>query len=429
MGVYDRKIYLPAPLETGWGTGINANFSRLADVGYNVKAFNAAGNDSTDDTAALQAALNAANTDGGGVVYLPKGVYRHTGLTFYPNTVIQGASGLRGTVTSAPSAASILKYTSSGSGRAYDARDCVGLVIWDVALLYNHPSFTGPVLDLSKNTLTPNAITVERCVIGGETSSSASAAALVNLPGVVNATIRGCILRYGVDGILGRSVSGDITNAIRIENNFNVGSALSGYIIKNAGQGWMVTGNAFEPVGSSAPGAYTEAFQSLNVVWEGNWHGDNTAAGAWLTFQTGTASVGWHIVGNRFAVQDNATGILFQSNSTKSFTIENNFFSGSAGGKGIDFGATGSHDGMIVHPNFASSGVTLLNGTVPNIRALMNDATSIRGEMLSHKVKAGAITDADFGATPADGTIGVDSTNGRLYFRHGGVWHYVTQTA
>lgn len=42
---------------------------------FNVKVYGATGNGSTDDTAAIQAALNAANTQGGGTVYLPYGQY------------------------------------------------------------------------------------------------------------------------------------------------------------------------------------------------------------------------------------------------------------------------------------------------------------------------------------------------------------------
>ncbi len=45
------------------------------------------------------------------------------------------------------------------------------------------------------------------------------------------------------------------------------------------------------------------------------------------------------------------------------------------------------------------------------------------------KIKAGTVSDVDFDETPADGTIAVDSTNGRTYFRYGGAWHYVNKTA
>lgn len=59
---------------------------------YNVKAgYGAKGNGTADDTAAIQAALNAANTAGGGTVYLPAGAYLiSSALTVYGYTVIRG---------------------------------------------------------------------------------------------------------------------------------------------------------------------------------------------------------------------------------------------------------------------------------------------------------------------------------------------------
>jgi len=46
---------------------------------------------STDDTAAIQAAIDAAHTDGGGMVFFPSGTYRtDTALTLYSNIVLQG---------------------------------------------------------------------------------------------------------------------------------------------------------------------------------------------------------------------------------------------------------------------------------------------------------------------------------------------------
>ena len=52
----------------------------VADLGgmgdwYNVKSYGATGNGSTDDTTAVQAAIDAAASAGGGVVYFPRGVY------------------------------------------------------------------------------------------------------------------------------------------------------------------------------------------------------------------------------------------------------------------------------------------------------------------------------------------------------------------
>ncbi len=60
---------------------------------YNVREapFNAAGNGATDDTAAFQAAMNAAANDGGGVVTVPAGKYRiATHLTVPANVTLEG---------------------------------------------------------------------------------------------------------------------------------------------------------------------------------------------------------------------------------------------------------------------------------------------------------------------------------------------------
>lgn len=61
---------------------------------YNVRdpQFGATGNGSTDDTAALQAALEAAYTSGGGVVYVPEGIYLISQtLQIGSNTTLKGA--------------------------------------------------------------------------------------------------------------------------------------------------------------------------------------------------------------------------------------------------------------------------------------------------------------------------------------------------
>jgi len=53
---------------------------RFASV-RNVRDFGAVGNGTTDDTAAIQAAIARVVSDGGGTVYFPPGSYKHTGLT------------------------------------------------------------------------------------------------------------------------------------------------------------------------------------------------------------------------------------------------------------------------------------------------------------------------------------------------------------
>ncbi|MDT3724888.1 glycoside hydrolase family 55 protein [Streptomyces sp. DSM 41972] len=72
---------------TAAGTVAAGNDGRLTDW-RNVRATGAVGDGTADDTAALQSALDAAGTAGGGVVFLPAGTYRiseplqlHSGVT------------------------------------------------------------------------------------------------------------------------------------------------------------------------------------------------------------------------------------------------------------------------------------------------------------------------------------------------------------
>lgn len=62
---------------------------RLLD--YNVKAYGAVGDNTTDDTTAIQSALNAAHAAGGGIVTIPYGEYKlSAALTVYTGTTLRG---------------------------------------------------------------------------------------------------------------------------------------------------------------------------------------------------------------------------------------------------------------------------------------------------------------------------------------------------
>lgn len=91
----------------------------LGASGVDVTAYGATGNGSTDDTAAIQKAINAANGQG---VYFPAGVYRVTRQLTFPAGGYQGASGavLKGStgsqLASAVSNVSIDGLTFDGGG-------------------------------------------------------------------------------------------------------------------------------------------------------------------------------------------------------------------------------------------------------------------------------------------------------------------------
>lgn len=91
------------------------NANTLLDKGsmvYNVKAYGAVGNGSTDDTAAIQSAIDACKAAGGGIVWFPSGTYKlvtnplkmYSGATptivAYSNITLMGAGsvGTNGTI-------------------------------------------------------------------------------------------------------------------------------------------------------------------------------------------------------------------------------------------------------------------------------------------------------------------------------------------
>ncbi|MGI9091544.1 MAG: glycosyl hydrolase family 28-related protein [Gemmatimonadaceae bacterium] len=79
---------------TGWAPAVPASASGTATGWLNVKAapYNAAGDGTTNDAGAIQAALTAANTAGGGVVFLPPGTYIiNRYLLIYSNTYLRGS--------------------------------------------------------------------------------------------------------------------------------------------------------------------------------------------------------------------------------------------------------------------------------------------------------------------------------------------------
>ncbi len=85
------------PVSTAQQTALDLK-ANLADLHYNVKAaaYGATGDGTTNDRAAIQAAIDAASTAGGGTVHFPAGTYRvATALTPKPNVNLAGVSNVK----------------------------------------------------------------------------------------------------------------------------------------------------------------------------------------------------------------------------------------------------------------------------------------------------------------------------------------------
>lgn len=151
------------------GTAINTSFRNLGTTltsrGYDVKvAYGAVGDGSTNDTTAIQNAIDDAKAAGGGIVFLPIGTYSVSTLNWWPTVSIIGVSA-QASVLKARAAGSMLSYQGDltaanpsvvGSGRlsnfAMDGNSSTGTTgmdfrriphfYWD-SLFIHHFSSTG----------------------------------------------------------------------------------------------------------------------------------------------------------------------------------------------------------------------------------------------------------------------------------------------
>lgn len=82
--LYDRAQTFTAPQQALVKNKIGANLN------FNVQSYGAKGDGLTNDSVAIQAAINAANASGGGTVYFPSGTYLCIGLLGKSNVRIEG---------------------------------------------------------------------------------------------------------------------------------------------------------------------------------------------------------------------------------------------------------------------------------------------------------------------------------------------------
>src|SRR5712692_2202885 len=107
----ERNIQMPGPL--------NANYTSLASEVVDVKRdFQAQGDGTSDDTTAIQNAINAAaNNFGGGTVYFPPGIYNITAsLTITASGVSLVGAGAGVSILRAPAGKETLAMLVIGDG-------------------------------------------------------------------------------------------------------------------------------------------------------------------------------------------------------------------------------------------------------------------------------------------------------------------------
>lgn len=120
---YGLKTKKPVDFSGSSSVNLGVNTSSLPV--YNVHVYGAKGDGATDDTTAIQNAINAANAAGGGTVFLPSGTYKTTDfLVPLSNVKIQGAGSGSTTIAGYGQQFSIMKNLASVASPTTDIEIC-----------------------------------------------------------------------------------------------------------------------------------------------------------------------------------------------------------------------------------------------------------------------------------------------------------------
>lgn len=323
---------------------------------YNVKDYGATGDGVTDDTAAIQAAINAAGVTGG-EIYFPNGTYIcASGLDCSTTSNVNLRFVGNGGTGAGASTKTILRYTGT-EARFIDARGSYGFVLEEMMVLYSNILFTGKLVDIGGNTRDSAYGLIRRCYIGGTGVGVDNAAALISYNNAIIQTVEHCSFGAAVVAVLGMENSAtDYSNVINVQNCVFNGETLP---LKNAGDTWNIINCTFEsPIGSIY--RYDTGITANGLNFTGCWSGDVTGTGV---TQIEFAGNNLNITGCNLSSDGTATIVEIIGSSCFGIKIEGNEFKSSL--KGVDFGTTSGHTGVSIKNNAWSTITTKVAGTIP----------------------------------------------------------------
>ena len=296
--------------------------------------YNAVGNGVADDTAAIQAALDAANAAKGGMVFL-RGTHRVTGLTVAGFKDVEIAGTTRGRVTG-----SGLLYAGSVGGTTIQADNAEGFAVRGLAFTAASASFTGRHIDFTNAEAMPQAyhILIEWCFFAG---GGGALHTNIRAGGGHNYTIRRNNFYKADINILGREplyAVPQTVQAVLIERNWFEMGATTAHIM-NPYVNWKITNNAVEPLidGNAGFVKLRDGATLVNVTIEDNWIGDIGTGGSGS--QVDLAGGPFRVTGNLFTAGATGVGMRAVGVVERGCCVEDNRIVGQASSVFIDWGA------------------------------------------------------------------------------------------
>jgi hypothetical protein len=292
--------------------------------------YNAVCDGVTDDSTAIQAAINAMPATGG-YLAIPSGKFCNFGttLSFVGHNYIT-LTGF-GTRTAGAASASGLRYT--GTVRGFDLRDTYSITLQNLYLTWTSTTFSGNFIDAT--TASPGTGISSFFVLRDSDvlppSGTTLAATCVNIANAIEVLIERVAFGPCAPAIKGSQNTGSPQNTTTtIRDNQFIGYSQSAAAIQGCGEAWVIENNAFEPSSTGQAGAFLN-FSSApcnGIAFIGNWFGDVTAnGGTWVSV---TAN-GFTFTGNRISANSTTSnvgigisggaGYFIGGNSFNSFSI------------------------------------------------------------------------------------------------------------
>lgn len=206
----------------------------------------------TNDTAAIQSAINAAAAVRG-AVFFPPGIYIHNSplsLEGLHGVTLIGASGAIPWLFSPDidRMGSLLVYKGTGTPPGWNCDSAIGIHARDLEFSYDSPSFTGPFFRLNKSGQEPaSTFNFERCRFSSWTNDLVSAKCLVSLQFAISISFRRCAF-YGaqwlIRGFETTNGLGEAPNSITIDDCLLQGAEIG--FIANIGDWWTIKDSTLE---------------------------------------------------------------------------------------------------------------------------------------------------------------------------------------
>jgi len=311
--------------QSGTGAVARTILGKIFEQPVSVKDFGAQcdwnGTTGTDDTAAIQAAINYVNGKGGGKILIP-GMSKCSGsltcdgmidIQFVGSSWVRNLMGVSGLI-----------YTGTGA-RFLSARGTSGFRLDGISVAHTSSSFTGILVDLTgssaQNTLFYG---IRKSLLG--TFNGPTSATLLSINGSANGLIEETLFSAGsiqVQLITSAATLNDFCNSVEIRKCTFAGASVA--TIKGGGQGITLDSNTFEGSSTTAPMAWDfSGCQAQGIAVRGNWLGDAAANGTWFV---NMGQVSGFVFENNFVGGNTAftTGAVDLTGCI-SYSIKGNFF-------------------------------------------------------------------------------------------------------